>query len=245
MQNEVLEEIKLLKKAIAILIGTHDLPASEQFSEEAIRKAAKDFKRMSTGRSEWVKEDNLDKYLGTGWGAGSFIRKEFEFNAWIKEGHSYLYNRRVLQALKLELKKRNVQLSRYMEYKKSESEFQRKLSEQKKNSRKKFPYKLPDDLRDISTSDIPKPDVELVRQDLQRLKDMFFEHQLNEYIDIYKDGYAMLKSMYPYDKYLDSMIKKVARKWCEDFNYANHALELLTKKKEVFIPVDGDDMIEL
>lgn len=128
-----------------MLIGTSDLSTSEQFSEEAIKKAAKDFKRMNVERKEWVKEDSLSKYLGGAWGAGSFIRKEFGFNAWIKEGHSYLYNRKALQALGLELKKRNVQLSRYIQYKKSESEFQKKVSTHKKITRKKPSYNLPMD----------------------------------------------------------------------------------------------------
>ena len=44
-----------------------------------------------------------------------------------------------------------------MEYKKNESEFQKKLSTLKENNRKKPPYNLPKDLKDISRSDVPKP----------------------------------------------------------------------------------------
>jgi hypothetical protein len=51
--------------------------------------------------------------------------------------------------------------------------------------------------------------------------------------------------MYYFEKYIDPTIKKNARKWCEDFNYANHALQLITKKKEAFVPVKDEDIIEL
>jgi hypothetical protein len=51
--------------------------------------------------------------------------------------------------------------------------------------------------------------------------------------------------MYWFEKYLEPELRKRCRKWCENFNYANHALQEVTKKKEKFIPVKEDDMIQL
>lgn len=51
--------------------------------------------------------------------------------------------------------------------------------------------------------------------------------------------------IYWFEKYLEPGLKKRCKKWCEDFNYANHAIEEVTKKKETFIPVQEEDMIQL
>lgn len=50
MEKEILSEIKQLKAAISKLIGTADLPAKEQFSTEALDKAAKQFQKLSIER---------------------------------------------------------------------------------------------------------------------------------------------------------------------------------------------------
>lgn len=132
-----------------------------------------------------------------------------------------------------------------MEYKWSEAEFQKKLSGHKKLTKGKRPYNLPDDLKDITTSSAPLPDVELVKKDLERLKEEFFQHKMANYIDIYKDNHAMLKFIYHFEKYLEPGLKKRCTRWCDNFNYANHALELITKKKDKFVPVKEEEMIEL
>jgi len=48
----------------------------------------------------------------------------------------------------------------------------------------------------------------------------------------------MLKHVYFFQKYLEPGLKRRCQKWCEDFNYANHALELITGKKEKFVVTD-------
>jgi hypothetical protein len=55
----------------------------------------------------------------------------------------------------------------------------------------------------------------------------------------------MVKFVYHFDKYLSPELKKRSRRWCENFNYANDALKLLTKKKDVFVPVKEEEMIQL
>jgi hypothetical protein len=245
MQKQVLAELKQLRSILSHLIGTSDLESQEQFSKESLDKAARLFAKMATQRGDWVKEDEIGKYVKADWRAGSFIRSEFGFNACIKDGRSYLYNKKCLQKLGQELKARNIDLSRYMEYRRSESEFQKKISANKKLTKNKPPYELPSDVRDITTSPPPTPDVALVKADLKRLKDEFFQFKMSEYIDIYRDNHAMVKFVYYFEKYLDPQIKRRCKKWCDDFNYANHALELITKKKEVFVPVKEEDMIQL
>jgi len=246
MEKKILIELKQMREAITGLLGTADLPRVEQFSTEAINKAAVTFRKMTATRSEWVEESDISKYIrNAGWGVGKFIREEFKFNAWIKSGHYYLYNKKALLALGAELKKRNVQLGRYAEYKRSEAEFQKKISSNKKLTKGKRPYHLAPDLKDITTSEIPQPSADLVRQDLEQLRKEFFEHKMADYVDIYRGNHAMLKFIYHFDKYLEPGLKKRCTRWCENFNYANHALELITKKKETFVPVKEEEMIQL
>ena len=56
MQKELLAEIKELRAAISTLIGTSDLLPEEQFSKEALDKAAKQFQKLSIERGEWVRQ---------------------------------------------------------------------------------------------------------------------------------------------------------------------------------------------
>ena len=122
---------------------------------------------------------------------------------------------------------------------------QKKLLVNKKSFNWNRPYEVPADLKNITTSAPPMPDVEIVKKDLDRLKAEFFEHKMAEYIDIYRGNHAMMKFIYHFEKYIDPQVKRRCSRWCDDFNYANHALELITKKKENFVPVKEEDMIQL
>lgn len=246
MQNQILSELKEVKNILAKLSGTSEMPKSEQFSQLALDKAAKAFQRIEVERGEWVSENDIGKYLKSAcWTAGKFIRTEFGFNNCIKQGYRYLYNKKSLQKLDKELRERNINLKRYMEYIRDEAEFKKKLEANKKTLKGKRPYNLRTDLKDITTSSPPLPDVELVKKDLKQLKDEFFQYKMAEYIDIYKGNHAMMKFIYHFEKYIDPQIKRRCKKWCDDFNYANYALELITKKKEIFVPVREDEMIQL
>jgi hypothetical protein len=248
METDILKELKELKSILSKVIGSSDLPKREQFSIEAINKAAKEFRKLNIARGEWVEENKVGGYLrGARWYAGKFIRNEFAFTNFFKQGHYYYYNKKDLIKLNNELKKRNVNLDRYIELKKDEQDFKKKLSTiSKTNGRgKKPPYQLPQDLKDITTSAPPLPLPELVREDLNKLKEEFFQFKLSEYIDIYRDNHAMMKYMYPYQKHIDLQVRKRCMRWCENFNYANNALELITKKRETFVPVQEKEMIEL
>jgi hypothetical protein len=249
MQNELLAEIKELKTLLAKLIGTSDLPAKEQFSIDALDKAAKRFQKLSIERGEWIEDGNIDKFIKHApYRAGTFIRQEFGFSNFFKRGQTYYYNKKDLVALGKELKERNVDLGRYMQYVEDQAKFKKYLesiNEKGKGKKKKKAFQLSYDLKDITTSPVKPPSADIIRKDLKKLKDEFFQYNLADYIDIYKDNHAMTKFIYHYEKYLDPDMKKRCKRWCENFNYANHALELVTKKKETFIPVKEEEMIQL
>jgi hypothetical protein len=77
------------------------------------------------------------------------------------------------------------------------------------------------------------------------LEEEYFKFDLAQYIDIYQGNYAMMKSDYMFMKYRNKELGARCRKWCDNFNYANNALKALTKKRNNFIPVKKEDMIEL
>ncbi len=107
-------------------------------------------------------------------------------------------------------------------------------------------FKIPEELKDIITSPGKRPDIGVMKKALQKLKDEFFEKKFSEYIDIYKDNYAMVKQIYYFEKYLEPKIRLRYSRWCNEFNLVNRILEEITKKKpEKFIPVPEKEMIRL
>ncbi len=245
MENEILEELKQFKSLFLKMTGTSDVAPIDIFKKEALDKAAKQFQKMEIQRGEWVPESDLSTYFkDCSWMAGKFIREEFEFTAWIKHQKQFHYNKAALKELAKELKDRNLHLGRYIEYKRSQDEFQKKVDTTKERSQRL--YLLPDDARDVTTSPIPLPDVELVKADLERLKAEFFIYKMADYVDIYKSNYSMLKTIYYFEKYIDPALKKRCIKWCDSFNYANKAFEMITGKKEkTFETVKEEEKIEL
>jgi hypothetical protein len=249
-QKEILNEIKQLKNVIAKLIGSSELPAKSRFSIEAVDKAAKEFQKLNIARDEWIEDDKISKYIrGAHWGTGKFIVKEFGFTNYFRKGNTFYYYKEDIISLSKELRDRNVNISRYMELCADKENFQKKVEETrlKEDAKtKKKAFDVPKDAKDISTSPLPKPKVEVVRADLKRLKDEFFEHKLGEYIDIYHGSYAMTKNpFYRYKPFMDPGLPNRIRKWRDEFNNANEVLKDLTKKKEVFLPIPETEMIKL
>ena len=249
MQKEILSEIKELRTALTQVLGISDLPPDQQFLKEALNKAAKEFQKLNIERGQWVADHSIGKYIkNAGYGAGAFIRQEFGFSNYFKRGQTYYYSKKDLISLGKELKERNVDLGRYMEFIEDRTKFKKYLSEAAQNNKGKLKnksYKLPTEVNNITTSPPPMPEASVIREDIKRLKEEFFQYKLSDYIDIYRDNYAMTKFIYHFEKYLEPGLKRRCKKWCDDFNYANHALEEVTKKKEKFIPVKDEDMIQL
>ena len=249
MQKEILSEIKELRTALTQVLGISDLPPDQQFLKEALNKAAKEFQKLNIERGQWVADHSVGKYIkNAGYRAGAFIRQEFGFSNYFKRGQTYYYSKKDLISLGKELKERNVDLGRYMEFIEDRTKFKKYVSEAAQNNKGKLKnksYKLPADVNNITTSPPPMPGASVIREDIKRLKEEFFQYKLSDYIDIYKDNYAMTKFIYHFEKYLEPGLKRRCKKWCDDFNYANHALEEVTKKKEKFVPVKDEDMIQL
>jgi len=164
-KKDVLRELQELKGILAIVIGTADRVGEDRFSTEALNQAAKLFSRMSIERGDWAGEDDLPKYLGPcPYNVGSFIRKEFAFTNWVKQRHKYRYLKKDLEALGQELRAHNINLERYQEFLDDKAAFDKKVAPKGK------PYVFPKGLKNIQTTEIPRPDPELVRQDLIQLK---------------------------------------------------------------------------
>jgi len=226
MQKEILAELKVLRKAVATLAGTADLPEEEQLNAAALAKAAKEFKQLSSARNVWLEEYQLDKiFKGVRYGAGKFLREELGFTRYFTHGRGHFYHRKALLALARELKERKVNLARYIEYKGEKAKFEAK-AKTAIGQKKLAAYVLPVDMVHIETSETPKPAKRLVTEELEQLQAEFKEYKLGEYIDAY-NGFAMLKYDYHFAKFRDAAFRARCKKWIENFNYASRALNLL------------------
>ena len=248
MEDIILDELRQIKHVLAKLIGSADRSVENPFSEEILDKVAKDFLKLSTERGEWVNDGEIRRFVKTApYNAGSFLRNEFAFANWYRHGHHYYYSKRDLIAFNQELEKRNIDLSRYQDMLADKRAFEKSLEKKalKKLKGNAKGFVMPAGIKNITTSPIPKPDPEIIKADLARLKDAFKEQNLAAYIDVYKGVHAMMKHTYMFRRYLDKGLPQTARKWCDDFNYANDALKAITGRKQKFDPPPDKNAIEL
>lgn len=247
MENQILIELTAIKVCLTKLVGSPTEPSSGGFSNDLLDKAAKEFQTLSIQRGEWLRESEIDKVIKKApYRAGIFLRETLGFTNFFKKGHDYYYNKEDLLSLAKELKERDVDLKRYMELKDDQLRFEkaRSTTTQKKSTKSK-PFKLPKDAKNIPASPPVLPPVDAVRKELKALKSTFFQNNYGEYIDIYKGSYSMLKHIYFLEKYMEPGLKRQINKWCQAFNEANQLIFDITKKKEVFIPIKEEDMIQL
>ena len=238
MEERILKEIKELKSVIAQVIGSSELPAKQKFSKEAIAKAAKEFQKLSIERGEWLSESDIHKVIRKApWRAGKFIIEDFSFTNYFKRGRTLYFNKKDLVALNVELKKWNIDLSRYIELQEDKAKFQKYIESLKdpKKSKKRQRFKIPDDLKDIVTYPYHHPHREVVEKHIESLKDEFEKYKMVEYVDIYGGNHAMFKHIYYWDKYVNPEIKRRCQNWCSQFNYANEALKLIKQVKSEVI----------
>src|SRR5690606_29638843 len=224
-----------------------DLPEDQQFDEATLDKVADEFRKLKAKRAEWIGEYEVGQlFKDAPYGTGKFIRETFGFADFFIQGKSHYYRKASIVRLAKQLKARNVDLARFIELKQSQQRFEAKvgsLMSAKGSGKKRPPFSLPDYLKDIVT-ERPAPPVAVVEQDIVRLKAEFFKEKLSTYIDIY-GSHAMVKFDYPFSNYFDNGLKTKCRRWCDRFNLASYALELLTSKRAEFIPVEEKDMYEL
>jgi hypothetical protein len=146
MEEQILKEIKELRLVLAQVIGTSEQPADQQFSNEAISKAAAEFQKLSIERGEWVSEHEIDKIIKNApYSPGKFIIEKFVFTNYFIKGKSLYFNKKDLLSLNRELKLRNINLGRYMELVESQEKFKKRLKalssqrDRKRNTISKYP----------------------------------------------------------------------------------------------------------
>jgi len=234
MEDQILKEIKELRSLLSQLIGTSDLPAKEKFSKESITKARAEFKKLSVERGEWIPEHSISSIIKKApYSPGKFIIEKFGFTNFFVRGKSLYFNKKDLVALKDELKKRNINLGRYIELVEDQEKFKKYLETTKdpKGAKKRQRFKIPDELKDIDTLPYNHPPREVVKKHIETLLEEFNAFKMAEYVDVYQNSHAMFKYIYYFDRYVKPEIKKRCEKWCFDFNYANNALSAINKIK--------------
>lgn len=223
-------EIKQLRQLLAKVVGTQDLPKKEQFSKEAIRKAALEFRKLQTERGEWIEDHDIHKVIRSAdFRSGKFIIEKFGFKNYFKRGHQYFFNRKDLMALNKELKARKVHLGTYMKLEEDKEKFHKYLSELKQGKKRRPKFKIPEQLENIGTQPYNHPPKEKVLKHLDDLMQEFEKDKLVEFIDIFQESYAMVKHIYHFDRYIDPAIRKKCNKWCFEYNYAQNALTEIKK----------------
>tara|TARA_B100001115_G_C15837998_1_gene419412 strand:+ start:319 stop:1035 length:717 start_codon:yes stop_codon:yes gene_type:complete len=228
--DRLYKEIKQLRSLLAKVVGTQDLPKSEQFSKEAIKKAASEFRKLQTERGEWIPESDISKVIrSAGYRPGKFIIEKFGFTNYFKREKQYFFNRKDLVALNKELMARKINLETYMKLKEDQEKFQKYLREFKQEEKKRPRFKIPENLENIESQPYNHPPKEKVLQHIDDLMREYEKDKLVEFIDVFRGSHAMKKSIYYFDRYLEPAKRKQCDKWCFEFNYAQEALAEIKK----------------
>ena len=225
-EAKIYTELKQLRNLLAKVVGTHDLTKREQFSKDAIKKAAAEFRKLQTERGEWISQDDISKIIRSApYSCGKFIIEKFDFkNYFIQGRYNYYFSKKDLLALNKELKTRKINLGKYMELEEDKGKFHKYLEDLKQGNRKRPRFKIPDELKNIESQPYNHPPKENVLKHIDELQEEFENDKLIEYIDVFDDKYAMFKQIYYFDRYLNPIVKKQCNKWCFEFNYAQNAL---------------------
>jgi len=235
MEAEVLKEIKEIRKSLAKIIGTSELPTRQQFSKESLDKAAKEFQTLSIKRGEWITDGDISHIIKKApYHSGKFIIEYFGFTSYFIRHKSLYFNRKSIVALNRELRIRNIDLGKYMELMRDKEKFNKHIEKAYEGSKKKGShFKLPDELKDINPTPYSPP-MEEINNHIVSLRAEFEKFKLSDYINLYyNETYAMFKHEYFFDRYLKPDLKKQCKKWCNDFNHANYALKKANESPSV------------
>lgn len=235
MEDKILTEIKQIRKLLSELVGTTDLPVNQKFSKEAISKAAKEFRKLSIERGQWVPSDEIQKIIKHApWYSAKIIIEKFEFTNYFKRGSTYYFNKKDLIELNKELKKRNINLAKYCELLNDKEKFQKYINGiiLPKGSKTRKHFKIHEGLRDIFSKPYSAPTEELVRNEIETLMEEYKKFDLSEYIDLFEGKtHALFKYDYSFDRYIKPELKKFCKDWSFKFNYANTALRRILELK--------------
>jgi hypothetical protein len=224
MEDKIYAELKQLRLLLAKVVGTQELPKREQFSKDAMKKAAAEFRELQTERGEWVAEHDISKVIKKApYWCGKFIIEKFGFKNYFVRGKKYFFNRKDLMALNKELKARKINLSTYMDLEEDKEKFHKYLNELRQGKKRRPRFKIPENLMDINSQPYNHPPIEKIQAHLDSLLKEFEKYKLVEFIDIF-DDHARVKSIYWFDRYLDKEKRKQCDKWCFEHNYAQNAL---------------------
>lgn len=236
MEDKILSELKQIRKLLADVVGTTDLPTNQKFSKEAIAKAAKEFKKLSIERGQWIPGHDIHKVIRhADYNSAKIILDKFEFKNYFIRGKTYYFNRKDLVELNKELKKRNINLEKYGELVNDKEKFQKYVRNilLPKGTKTRKHFKVPEGLKDIFSKPYSAPTEELVRNEINTLMDEYKKFDLSEYIDLYEGKtHALFKYNYSFDRYLKPELKKFCKDWSFKFNYANTALKRILELKE-------------
>ncbi|WP_282126994.1 hypothetical protein [Marinifilum flexuosum] len=229
-EDKLYTELKQLRYLLAKVVGTQDLPKRDQFSKEALKKAASEFRKLQTERGEWISESDISKVIRTAsYGSGKFIIEKFKFKNYFIRGRTYYFNRKDLVALNKELKARKINLGTYMKLEEDKEKFHKYLHDLKQGKKRRPRFKIPENLTDITSEPYNHPPKEKVLKHIDSLMKEYESLKLNEFIDIFENSHAMVKHIYYLDRYLEPSKRKQCAKWCFEFNYAQTALREIKK----------------
>ncbi|MDQ2178798.1 hypothetical protein [Marinifilum sp. D714] len=230
-EDKLYTELKQLRYLLAKVVGTQDLPKRDQFSKEAVKKAASEFRKLQTQRGEWVPEDDISKIIRTAGyhRPGRFIIEKFNFKNYFIRARTYYFSRNDLVALNKELKARKINLGLYMDLEEDKEKFHKYLTDLRQGKKRRPRFKIPENLTDITSEPYNHPPKEKVLKHIDSLMEEYESFKLNEFIDIFQDDYARVKHIYYFDRYIEPVKRKQCDKWCFEFNYAQTALKEIKK----------------
>lgn len=215
-----------IKDLLAKLIGTSDLPKEKQFSEKAIEKAAKEFKKLRRENNVWLKTHEIRDYIEYAPPeAGKFIREEFDFKNFYTKGPACFYLKSDIILLAEELKKRKIDLRAYMQMKEKEKKNDDYSVVQKKNPKGSF--KIPDNLSNIQARPERQKSLKKLMVKLNNLMAEYHRDGLSDYIEV-ADNLALPKSNYSSRK-VESDINEKVEKWWPKYNRVQSEIAALEK----------------
>jgi hypothetical protein len=198
-------------------------------------KAAKEYRTLAIQRGEWIPGHDIKTVIRTAsWDCAKVIIEKFGFTNYFKRGGTLYFNRKDLVALGKDLKKRNINLKKYVELVEDQEKFQKYLKSilLPTGTKKRKHYRIPETLRDIFSTPYSAPTEQLVRDEILALMDDYKKFALSEYIDLFDSKtHALFKYNYAFDRYIKPEVKKYCKDWVFKFNYANHALMRMKELK--------------
>lgn len=235
MKLQISKDLIDVLKLHVRLVNTPETSEEQKLSTELLDKAAEEFKFLFLQHNEWVRNSDISLiFKDAPYNTGKFIIEKFGFTNYFIRGRTTYFNRKDLLSLRSELKKRNIDLVQYILIKEDQGRLLKCVENSQKRIKKGKHYKLPDGLKDIIPIANELPPIELVQEKIESLRKVFKEEKLYYYINFYQDStYAMYKYDLTPNYCLSDDKKAKCKKWCKEFNYANHVLNMIQRQSKL------------